>query len=145
MANRICKASYVSLQSALAYYGLIPEYTPVVTSITTGRPETVDTPSATFSFKHIKKPLFMDYSSVTLTHQQSAFVASPEKSLLDLIYLTPHGDGREYLRELRLQNMDRLNMEHLMSLAHKSGSQKLMRASRQVANLAGEEEDYKDL
>src|SRR3972149_543274 len=40
-ANRIKGGSYVSLQSALAYYGIIPEYVPVNTSVTTGRPGNV--------------------------------------------------------------------------------------------------------
>ncbi|NJN83746.1 MAG: hypothetical protein HC802_16705 [Caldilineaceae bacterium] len=38
VANRMVKASYVSCQSALAWYGLIPEYTPVTVSVTTMRP-----------------------------------------------------------------------------------------------------------
>jgi predicted transcriptional regulator of viral defense system len=37
IANRLLRPSYVSCQSALAYYGLIPEYVPVTTSITTSR------------------------------------------------------------------------------------------------------------
>src|SRR3990170_8075332 len=44
IANRLVRASYVSLQSALAHYGLIPEYVPVVTSVTTKRPGHWDTP-----------------------------------------------------------------------------------------------------
>ena len=35
IANRMVKASYVSGQSALAWYGMIPEYTPVTVSVTT--------------------------------------------------------------------------------------------------------------
>jgi len=38
VANRMVRGSYVSCQSALAHYGLIPEHVPVVTSITTARP-----------------------------------------------------------------------------------------------------------
>src|SRR6185369_8767235 len=38
IANRLMPGSYVSNQSALAHYGLIPEYVPVVTSVTTARP-----------------------------------------------------------------------------------------------------------
>lgn len=36
IANRLQRGSYVSFQSALAYYDLIPEHVPVVTSATTG-------------------------------------------------------------------------------------------------------------
>ncbi|MFH1034333.1 MAG: hypothetical protein V1806_07490 [Pseudomonadota bacterium] len=44
IANRPNEPSYVSLQSALAHHGLIPEWVPAVTSVTTARPEEVLTP-----------------------------------------------------------------------------------------------------
>jgi predicted transcriptional regulator of viral defense system len=58
IANRLKKASYVSLQSALAHYGMIPEHVPVVTSITTGRPEHLQTDMGGFIYRHIKKNHF---------------------------------------------------------------------------------------
>ena len=36
-ANLLRRASYISLQSALSHYGMIPEHVPVVTSVTGGR------------------------------------------------------------------------------------------------------------
>lgn len=54
VANRMVRGSYVSCQSALAHCGLIPEYVPVVTSITTGRPGEWETPLGAFAFRHIK-------------------------------------------------------------------------------------------
>jgi len=138
LATRMKAASYVSLQSALAYYGLIPEYVPVVTSVTTGRPETLNTPVGTFAFGHIKGGFFSGYSSLSLPNGQSAFVALPEKALLDLIYLTPDGDNPDYLRGLRLQNLDRLDMVRLKTFA--KGRAKLERAAEQIAGLFNEEE-----
>ena len=44
IANRLVRASYVSLHAALAYYGLIPEHVPLVTSVTTARPIEHETP-----------------------------------------------------------------------------------------------------
>ena len=52
-ANLMQSASYVSLQSALEYHGLIPEYVPAVTSVTTGRPEQLDNPLGSFIYRHI--------------------------------------------------------------------------------------------
>jgi predicted transcriptional regulator of viral defense system len=127
IANRIQRASYVSLQSALSYYGLIPEYVPAVTSITTGRPQTFNIPLGDFIFRHIKKELFFEYKLIDMENNQSAFIASPEKSLLDLLYLTPGSDDLSYLRELRLQNLDRLNMEKLKITACHMESRKLIR------------------
>ena len=144
MANAMKTASYVSMQSALAHYELIPEYTPVVTSVTTGRPERIKTDMGTFFFSHVKKPWFTGYRQVEVAPGQQVFLASPEKSLLDLVYLTPQAESREYLRELRIQNLDRLNMRNLMDTAQASGSLKLIRAAERIRNLADEEE-YEEL
>jgi len=96
-ANIIKRASYVSLQSALEYYGIIPEYVPVITSVTTGRPEEIITNAGRFQFKHIKKDLFWGYQEIEVSIGTKIFIAMPEKSLLDLIYLTPKSDSLEYL------------------------------------------------
>jgi hypothetical protein len=133
IANRIKHASYVSLQSALEFHGLIPEYVPSVTSVTTGRPEILNTSVGSFIFKHIKKALFSGYEAVDLGGGNSAFVARPEKALLDLLYLTPRSESFDYLREMRLQNTEILDPVFLAELAEKSGSRKLRRAARRIS------------
>ena len=135
MANRLKWASYVSLQSALAYHGTIPEYVPVVTSVTTGRPGMMNTTLGNFLFKHIKKPLFSGYLELEVEKGQKAFVATPEKSLLDLVYLTPQADRWEYLEELRLQNLNVLSKKTLIRTAANSGSAKLQRATKLILRL----------
>jgi predicted transcriptional regulator of viral defense system len=129
------KASYVSLQSALAHYGIIPEYVPTVTSVTTRRPEHVDTPLGRFSFRHIKKHLFHGYTHLDLAPNQKAFVATPEKALLDLVYLTTGADNPDFLAELRLQNTEQLNTEKIAELADRSKSKKLRRAAAHITQL----------
>lgn len=86
------RGSYISLQSALAHYGLIPEGTPVVTSDTTTRPGAWKTPLGDFDFRRIKVELFFGYQLVDVAPGQGAFIATPKKALLDLIYLQPGGD-----------------------------------------------------
>ena len=83
LANAIKKASYVSLQSALGYYGMIPEHVPTVTSVTTQRPEGVETLLGQFAFRHIKKSWFHSYQQIDFGSGQMAFIATPEKALLD--------------------------------------------------------------
>jgi predicted transcriptional regulator of viral defense system len=136
IANRIRRASYVSLQSALEHYGLIPEYVPTVTSVTTGRPQTFKTPLGNYIYRHIKKEFFFDYTLEQMTAGQSAFIASPEKALLDLLYLTPRSDDTAYLEELRLQNMDNMDIKRFHEKARSTGSPKLIRASNILENLA---------
>jgi predicted transcriptional regulator of viral defense system len=133
IANRMKRASYVSMQSALGYHGLIPEYVPSVISVTTGRPENLANSLGAYIFKHIKKTLFFGYKAFDLGDRQSVFIAVPEKALLDLLYLTPGSDSPDYLRELRLQNTEALNTEFLIDLAARMGSKKLIRASSRIA------------
>lgn len=132
IANRIKRASYISLQSALEYYGLIPEYVPAITSICTGRPEEIITPLGSFIFRHVKKEFFSDYRLIGLGEEQSAFIATPEKALFDLLYLTPASDKPEYLHELRLQNLTNLNANSLIEMADRSGVRKLHFAARRI-------------
>ncbi len=139
VANCMLRPSYVSLQSALAYYGLIPEYVPVTTSITAARPGRWDTPLGRYTFRGIKTNLFRDYCLIVVTPKQRAFVAVAEKALLDLIYLQPGADSLDYLRELRLQNLERLDLDDLQHQAALAESPKLQRAATHVAALAQSE------
>jgi predicted transcriptional regulator of viral defense system len=139
VANRLVQASYVSLQAALAYCGLIPEHVPVVTSVTTVRPVEYETLLGHYVFRHVKQSLFYGYHPVEVDDEQSAFVAAPEKALLDLVYLQPGGDDPAYLRELRLQNLERLNTTTLQQMAKRANSPKLMRATAVIEALAEEE------
>jgi hypothetical protein len=135
VANRLQRGSYVSLQSALALYGIIPEQVPVVTSVGPGRPETVHNRLGAFQFNHLSGRFLFGYSRMELAAGQFAFVASPEKALLDLIYLTPASDSRDYLSELRLQNPAALDVATLEKLARRSGKAKLLRAVRLLKRL----------
>jgi len=127
LANAMKKASYVSLQSALGFFGMIPEHVPAVTSVTTQRPERVETPLGLFIFRHIKKSWFRGYKRIDVGPHQKAFVATPEKALLDLAYLTAGVDDPSSLAELRLQNVERLDIDVLDQLARTSTSPKLRR------------------
>jgi predicted transcriptional regulator of viral defense system len=138
-------ASYISLHSALAYYGMIPEYVPITTSVTTARPANWETPLGIYHFRHIQIDFFDGYRLEVFDQHQRAFIASPEKALLDLVYLQPGGDALDYLVELRLSNLERLNWRHLERLAVKIDKNKLMRAILTLRELAGEEGEFKSL
>jgi predicted transcriptional regulator of viral defense system len=139
VANRLQRGSYVSVQAALAFHGMIPEHVPVVTSVGPGRPQTVRNPLGAFQFTHLAEALLFGYTQVEVAPRQVAFVASPEKALLDLIHLTPGADSTEYLGELRLQNPEAINLAVLGDLAQRSGKPKLIRAARLVGPLLAAE------
>jgi hypothetical protein len=141
LANRVQRGSYVSAQSALSFNGMIPEHVPVVTSVGPGRPETVRTPVGVFQFHHLTSKLLFGYSLLEVDARQSAFVASPEKALLDLVHLTPGSDSEAYIRELRLQNLGALNPDQLLRFAAQSGKAKLIRAARLICRISTDGEE----
>ena len=145
VANRLTPGSYISLQSALAHYGLIPEYVPVVTSVGSGRPQQWKTPLGTFILRHIKPDLFFGYERIQVAPSQPAFIAVPEKALLDLLYLEPNSAKPEYIHELRLQNMESLDLGRLKGLAEDTNSRKLRAATALIAELKAQESEYADL
>jgi predicted transcriptional regulator of viral defense system len=135
IANHLAPASYVSCQSALAHYGLIPEFVPVTVSVTTARPARRLTPLGSYEFRHIKPTWLYGYRLEPLGGGQQAFLATPEKALLDLVYLQPGGDSPAFLNELRLQNLDRLNSAELTRLADEAGMPKIRRTAAVVSRL----------
>lgn len=145
IANRLQRASYVSLQSALAFYGLIPEIVNITVSITAGRPERLETPLGIFEFRHIKSNLLFGYQMTDLGGQ-NALVATPEKALFDLVYLQPLGESPKYVHELRLQNLDQLNLDVLKKLSKVFDSPKMRAALKVITQLIqGETSEYEDL
>lgn len=140
IANSLKSPSYISLQSALSWHGLIPEFVPVITSVTPARPQIIESPLGRFEYKHINTGLFWGYTKVELSNQQEAFVARAEKALLDLVYFTPGGDRKEFLEELRLQNLSKLSKNILRKDAEKSNSPKLKRAASNIERIIDEGE-----
>ena len=128
LAARIRVPSYVSLQSALSYHGIIPEAVPMVTSVTTNRPGQFETPLGGFLYRHLKRDLFWGYREVDVGAGQKAFVAIPEKALLDLFYLTPGMIDSPFVSELRLAP-EQLDLGRLRSFAMRAATPRLVRAA----------------
>ena len=144
VANRLAPGSYVSGLSALAFAHVIPEHVAEVTSVTTGRPHVRRTPLGRFSFRHVKPGLLFGCHHVDLGQGRHAFVAAPEKALLDLVHLHPGGDDEAYLRELRL-DFDALQLDVLGAFAETAAMPKLARAAERIRRLAREAPEYESL
>lgn len=129
IANHLISPSYVSMQSALAYYDLIPESVPQVLSVTSKfRSKLIETPLGTYRFHHVNQHFFTGFQLVQVIGEQSVFLARPEKALLDLIYLTKQGYSRAFLETLRLQNLDQLDLDWMQETVDYLGSSKLFKA-----------------
>ena len=140
VANRIVRCSYVSLQSALSYYGMIPEFFSVVTSVTTGRPYSKQTVLGRFEYRHIKRAFFSSYKMMNIGLDQEVFIASPEKSLFDLLYLVSGSQTMAYLRGLRLHFPESFNMTEFLTLVNSSKSFKMIKIGHMIEELFKQEQ-----
>jgi len=93
IANKIYDPSYISLEASLSYYGLIPESVYAVTSVSTKKTSTFNTSIVVFSYRKVKNDLFFGYK-IEKYNYKTFKIASPEKALLDLLYLK--SDIRSY-------------------------------------------------
>lgn len=112
-ANRIYSPSYVSFESALAYYRLIPEGVYTVTSATTLKTHQFATSLGPFSYRHLKPDLIFGYRLVDVEGQRFK-IAEPEKLLLDHMYLNTDLQSADDFESLRI------NQEELRALLNES-------------------------
>ena len=130
--------SYISLEKALEYHGLIPEAVHVFTSVTTKRPENFDTPAGRYDYQHVKPSLFWGYVSLNLSGQ-TVFMATPEKALLDFFYLKHVKVSWDYLKEMRLQNVEDIKLNKLLEYARRFKKKNLMQTAQLIGQYIKEE------
>ena len=100
IGNNLYGPSYISLQSALRYYGLIPEHVFTICSMTTKPSKIFQNTLATFEYVHTDQQVFpIGVRVVTFADGTSVLMASPEKALCDLIADTSHLNLR-YRKEI---------------------------------------------
>lgn len=105
IANKIYHPSYISMESALSYYGFIPEGIFTITSICTMNTAKQETELGLFSYQHVKPKLFFGYTLMQI-NGITIKVAEPEKAILDYLYLGKIQDIED-LNALRF-NLDQL-------------------------------------
>lgn len=89
IANHLRGPSYVSSETALSYWGFIPERVYEITSVTLKTAKKFNTPVGRFNFQHLPSPYYsFGIESILLTSKQTALIASKEKAVCDKIILT---------------------------------------------------------
>ncbi len=109
--------SYISFESALSHYGLIPEAVRVVTSATfeKGKSKTYDTPFGTFLFRDVPAEAF-PYGIEAKGDGDAIFrIATPEKALCDKLYAVSPVANRSELEALLYEDL-RIDREDLADL-----------------------------
>ena len=139
IANHLRGPSYVSLESALSYWNMIPERTYEISSVTIKTSKLYKNPVGRFSYHQLKTPYYSyGIKNIEYSPKQTMLVASPEKALCDKIVVTPKinlrsiKQTREFLMEdLRmdsevLTNLDTKLMELWIENAPKKSSLKML-------------------
>jgi predicted transcriptional regulator of viral defense system len=140
-ANKIYKPSYISLYTALSFYGIIPEAVPQITSVTTLKTIRFSNAFGEYSYKNIKPDLMFGYDLREMKDGRQIMFATPEKALIDLLYLYPFYNTERDLEELRLDESymeDDFKAERLTEFTDRIGSKALsnrINILRKVHNL----------
>ena len=109
--------SYISLDYALYFYGLIPESVHEITAVTPFRSKHFKTKIGVFSYKQIRKELFKLGIQIAETKNAYFLIASKEKALCDKIYLTKGIEITSKLSMINfLENDLRIDLEELEGL-----------------------------
>lgn len=121
IANKLYEPSYISLEFALSYHGVIPETVYEITSVTTKSTRRFHAAGKAFTYRRIKRAGFTGY---TLKRQRefSYQIADPEKAFVDLAYLRRHAHA-EPLRRFR---KEKLNVGKAVRYAHLFGDSALV-------------------
>lgn len=108
IASKVYSPSYVSLDSALSKYGIIPETVYAVTSVTTKATREFADEQTTYRYYRIKKQAFTGYRQ-----ENDALLADPEKALVDYLYFVALGK-----RELNdRMNLSKINKDKAIAYA----------------------------
>ena len=139
IANHLYGISYISLETALAYYGMIPERVYAVRSMTTKRSKNFTTPLGNFEYKTVSSDYFSIGLRQEIVDNQYAFlIAEPTKAICDMIVATPNlrlqsvKAMQNYLTEdLRidldvLKNLDKDIVNQCIEVGNKKNELKLL-------------------
>lgn len=89
IANHLRGPSYVSLESALSYWGLIPERVYEITSVTLKSKKIYKTSVGKFTYQFLPSPYYsFGIESVPINPTQTLLIASLEKAICDKLILT---------------------------------------------------------
>ena len=154
LANLIYGPSYISLEYALQFHGLIPERVEAVTSVVIGRSKDFVTPVGRFSYRRIPQEAFPIGMSRIEDKDGIAFlIAVPEKALTDYVVADRRGRLQSekelelyLLDDLRLDpdGLGRLDTRLIEEIAHRYNSRKiriLARLLRRRSTARGEAHD----
>ena len=122
IANRLQEPSYVSLETALSFYRIIPETVYVTTSVTTTRPSERIALDKAFQYHRIPPRAFTGYVPF-VQDNTTCYIADPEKAFVDYYYFVARG-LREPLDTTRTHR-EKLDKQKIVAYARLFANAKL--------------------
>lgn len=124
LANKIYRPSYISLHTALSFYGIIPEAVSTITSVSTLKTVEFVNDFGRYTYNSVKETSYFGYVIKTTGNGRNFYIAEPEKALLDLLYLYPFYKKEIDFIDLRFDFdflHDELDVEKLQLYSQKFG------------------------
>ena len=129
LANQLYSPSYISLESALSYYGFIPEGVYAVTSVTTKKTQSFENELGHFIYRNIQSSRFDGFTTVLDEFENSYNIASKERALIDFLFFHCKGlrDITEdiFTESFRFQNLESVDKKALRRTAESFDNVKL--------------------
>ncbi len=128
VANRIYRPSYISLHTALSYYGIIPESVVQITSVTALKTMSFINSFGEYFYQSVKEELMFGFEPRPMLDGRAILIAKPEKAILDLLYLNPYYISEDDMIELRFDDafmQDDLDVNLLLEYTASIGSPSL--------------------
>jgi len=111
IANFLYQPSYISLETALSFYGIITGFPYQITSITTKKTKSFLIDKKEFQYSQINRNLFWGYEK-----KENFLIAEKEKSLIDYLYLTFKGLRSSDLDEFDLSLINKKRLENYFKI-----------------------------
>jgi len=111
IANFLFSPSYISLESALSFYGILSQFPYTITSVTSKKSKRVVYEDKEYEFVHIESKYFYGFLK-----KDRFLIASPEKALIDMLYFMA-----KKLRSIPMEELDlsKINKKYLVNMAKK--------------------------
>lgn len=102
LANFLVSPSYISLESALSFYGILPQFPYTITSLTPLKTKRINYQEKEYEYAHLESKYFWGF-----VKKDKFLIATPEKALLDELYFMAKKLRNVHITDLNLEVIDR--------------------------------------
>lgn len=140
ISNILYTPSYVSLESALNHWGLIPEAVKQTTAVTVSKTTAFENFYGRFLYRTLKKEYFFGFETFRMAGAL-IYLALPEKAILDKIYLDEAFRPRVdyFLENLRFQNFENLKSTKILNFSKRFKSSKVKEGAKILKDMIRKE------